>query len=242
MGNCLVTTLKGTVNNGNLEKLGVLSVQLFPNGDNNNRASILVFNRTKDFVLTIQGSGYFTDSTYSQNDGQRKEIAHANSGTTIYIAGINSEGSDVLDISEKYTLGAISSNSPTIIGINDIGKKLNYMTSLETLSYGPYGGSKVTGNLEEALYNNKVFVVLRMNYGSKTEGSIENIVKRQYEMEGGVNVRTVDCQFTGSHIKLNNAYVNGNCTINIQATTTTVVKGGDTVATYTAATDSWVYA
>ena len=107
MGNCLVTKLKGSVNNDNLLKVGEFVVKFFHSAsvsDSWNRyINVGNLDQVNPTTIRIIGNGYFTDSTFTQNLG--KTISAVGDIT----AYVSDEQEDVtVAIGYNYRLGAIT--------------------------------------------------------------------------------------------------------------------------------------
>jgi hypothetical protein len=96
---CLITKLKGTVNDDTLMKIGEIRiVKTKATGwDTATQNFAIKFN--KDVELEIVGDGYFTDKTGSSNLGKTKKIT-ANTETGVYVSNSDFE----ISIPDKYAL------------------------------------------------------------------------------------------------------------------------------------------
>ena len=100
MGNCLVTKLKGVVNNDNLEPLGGMYIW-FDHVDNPTAQTQKMRIIMREVTTLVAVEGYFTDSTLSENLGTTKEV-DSNTSVDIYV----SNGAKIL-IPNKYSINVI---------------------------------------------------------------------------------------------------------------------------------------
>lgn len=98
MNKCLVTKLKGTVNDISLLRIGEMRISVSGNV-NKNTASGLYFVTNKPVKLEIIGNGYFTDINNSNNLGKSITLT-PNSESTVYL----SNGTYDVAILDKYSL------------------------------------------------------------------------------------------------------------------------------------------
>ena len=124
MKNCLVTKLKSVVDNSNLLHLGEMRIS-FPEYTNTgeNARSIVIKPRSA-VTLSIIGSGYFTDTTLSQNKGTTASL-EAYVDNTLYISN------DVVAVSvpDKYNLLHVLISRDSYFDLDTI----KYSKSLEFL-------------------------------------------------------------------------------------------------------------
>lgn len=99
MENCLITKLKGVVDNDNLLKVGELSIKIFSEdapAANNRTMSVVA---AKNLVIKIVGDGYFTDSTLITNKGKELSVK-----ANVLTKFIYSNGDYNIVIGDKYSL------------------------------------------------------------------------------------------------------------------------------------------
>ena len=121
---CLVTKLKGTVNDSGLFKLGEMSITI--KAGSQARLDLQYGEETQVYLI---GDGYFTDSSYSANNGKTKKLT-ANNVNNVYI---KTNGECSLRI-PKYNIQWIDANGKTasIYGGLDT---LKYSTNLKHLTF-----------------------------------------------------------------------------------------------------------
>lgn len=109
--NCLVTTLKATVDNPNLSKLGYLKVDVKRKNNPSSFSQKLILRGTignsygygtREFNCTIVGDGYFTNTYGGESIG--KEVTLSASKKTVYC----SNGNYTLLIDNKYSINTIN--------------------------------------------------------------------------------------------------------------------------------------
>ena len=123
---CLVTKLKGTVSDTDLLKLGELRLDFRNDGGWEQLQKGFSIKTEKECALTIIGTGNFTDSTYSANNGKSIAI-NANTGTTVYVSG-DTDG--FISIPDKYGLLEINLNKG-----DAKTNKVNFYGGLSALEY-----------------------------------------------------------------------------------------------------------
>ena len=128
MGNCLVTKLKGTVQNSNLLRVGELRICVHKIDNPNGETQRINLNFTEDVKLEIIGDGYFTNATLVSNLG-KSLTAKANIETLAYV----SNGDFEIAILNKYALTKINTRTNKKTAIKDIAD-LKYSSSLNHLA------------------------------------------------------------------------------------------------------------
>lgn len=98
MDNCLVTKLKGVVDNDNLLKLGEMVVKFDVAETVSDDFLAITVSNTKPCVATVK-NGTFMNSDYSASEGTEKSIP----ADTAVVLRVSNTGADV-HITEKYTL------------------------------------------------------------------------------------------------------------------------------------------
>lgn len=85
---CLVTRLNGVIENNSIPRLGFIKVKVEAVASPTKVTQGFLFNPTKNTVITIDGDGYFTDESLSQNLGKTKSV---NAGTLspVYVSNGN---------------------------------------------------------------------------------------------------------------------------------------------------------
>lgn len=128
MGNCLVTKLKGTVQNSNLLRVGEMRLCVHRIDNPNGETQRINLNFTEDVKLEIIGDGYFTNATLVSNLG-KSLTAKANTESLVYV----SNGDFEIAILNKYALTKINTRTNKKTAIKDIAD-LKYSSSLNHLA------------------------------------------------------------------------------------------------------------
>jgi hypothetical protein len=134
MGNCLVTKLKGVVNNDNLEKLG--SISLYPKGITG--APIQTFNiySSTPYTAEIIGGDYNFVGPNGESLGELKKVT-VPVGSTLYISGYclpANANNGHLEISNKYNFTNISPSDVDGYTMEVDLNSIKYMPELRVLS------------------------------------------------------------------------------------------------------------
>lgn len=107
MEKCLVTKLKGIVNNDSLLKIKEMPISAVtvnvPDGQQN--PYILKFIVAWDTSLRIAGEGYFTDSTFTENKG--KEVALLGSESFGQNVTVSKNGDFKVIVADKYAIRSL---------------------------------------------------------------------------------------------------------------------------------------
>lgn len=133
---CLITKLKGAVNDDSLLKLGELRLKITSiSGENSQSIRVGTLTEGVTLSLKIIGGGHFTDLDGSENYGTTKDVTTAE---TLYI----SNGNYYLSITSKYEL----SNLSVLTDMDIVGglEELKFSDKLISLSLE---GSDVSGDL-----------------------------------------------------------------------------------------------
>lgn len=124
MAQCLVTKLKGTVNNNSLPKIGELRIKFRKVSSPSVDSQYLNLSIINTQSITIVGDGYFTDSTLSQNKGTTLSITGNNN--IVYVSNTNCE----VSIPNKYNI--------TDLNLGNNSKRIfNKELDLDQLKYSP---------------------------------------------------------------------------------------------------------
>jgi hypothetical protein len=113
MGNCLVTKLKGIVDNDNLEKFGVLTLNIAEAVSGGNR---LVISGQVTGKARIVGNGHFTNtgSTFNPSGDIGTEV-------NIPFEGWSTNGNYKIEIDDKYNLsGTFNSGNSQSLDLRDL--------------------------------------------------------------------------------------------------------------------------
>lgn len=97
--NCLVTKLKGAVNDSSLLKMGELRLTKRAAPEWDYPSQYYRFRFSKEETLTIIGDGYFTDKNGTENKGTSLKI-NSNTETDVYVSNSNLE----ISVPDKYSL------------------------------------------------------------------------------------------------------------------------------------------
>ena len=103
---CLVTRLNGVTKNNSIPRFGFIKVKVEAVASPTKVTQGFLFNPTENTVITIDGDGYFTDESLSQNLGKTKSV---NAGTLspVYV----SNGNFYVNIPKKVTTFIPKNNS-----------------------------------------------------------------------------------------------------------------------------------
>ncbi len=123
MGQCLITKLKGVVNDDSIRRIGELRIKVSRRDSPSSKSQSLNVQFSKEVTLEIIGDGYFTDSALSENQGKTKTIPaqSASESTNLYY----SNGDYEISISDKYALGKLTfySNTENTVTVQDMSNK-----------------------------------------------------------------------------------------------------------------------
>ena len=126
---CLVTKLKGVVNDDSLYKLGEFRLKKERCEDWDAASQCFLVQFEKDEVLTIVGDGYFTDATGINNEGKIKNVS-ANTETKVYV----SNGDFEIAIPDKYNLNILTLNDGNV-GSSKYASSKKIVGGIRSLSY-----------------------------------------------------------------------------------------------------------
>lgn len=180
---CLVTKLKGLVNDDNLLKLGDLRASV-----SKNTKVFLAWNATKNDTVRIIGNSYFSDRTYTDNEGKSKNVSGTNINTYVKFSGdsdmivpdkydladINLSGVNV-DIVDISYIRALTSLTCTLFG--DLEKMNDFICKSSISSITSFSSPELYGNLDGIDFSGYTKLVFFNITGSKIEGSIESLSK-----------------------------------------------------------------
>lgn len=189
MGNCLVTKLKGTVQNSNLLRVGELRICVHKIDNPNGETQRINLNFTEDVKLEIIGDGYFTNATLVSNLG-KSLTAKANTESLVYV----SNGDFEIAILNKYALTKINTRTNKKTAIKDIAD-LKYSSSLEhlainsvenvsyfsdlkslkTLTYLSISNANINGNLSDLEPLTKLLYLIIGNTSNKITGNVSSL-------------------------------------------------------------------
>lgn len=163
MENCLVTKLKGPVQNSNLLRVGELRICVHKIDNPNGETQRINLNFTEDIKLEIIGDGYFTNATLVSNLGKSLTVK-ANVESLVYVSNDDFE----IAILNKYALTKINTRTNKKTAIKDIAdlkysSSLNYLAinsvenvgyfsdikPLTTLSYLSVSNANIKGSLSD---------------------------------------------------------------------------------------------
>lgn len=221
MNNCLVTKLKGVVDNDNLNYLGWITINKLTGG-----VSQLIFkSQTLSVTCKIVGEGYFTNSTGTENYGKELTITHSDIGVAyFYVSGDvrkllvkNDESLVNISIRDNYNPQSLKMN------VEDLA----YITSLKnfelskTPSYGDISKLKgsylriaiwetdIHGNLYDVLQRSlNILTQLQLNTNVTIEGSLSPIqLLSQDTILESINTYTSN-QISGNFELLGNTNIN----------------------------------
>lgn len=168
MKNCLLTQLKGVVNNDSLVKLDEMKIFVDANSGVTDSRKITV-NNVNNVTFRIVGDGYFTDSTFTQNNGKTKTIASGDS--TFYVSDF--AGKIITNLKKTSYQGLILGDD-LYIDINLISQNQNTNGIIfESKSEKKWGNIKsLNGMFSNRTANNGSIILIS---GKKLVGNIEEI-------------------------------------------------------------------
>lgn len=172
MENCLVTKLKGVVNNPNLPKLGILPISVYAE-ESPSQASRSIRIEVKDTSAgsTLKAVGGYFASSYS-GTYNLTEVSTDNT----HVAVVFSENKDFeVEVSNKYDIKTIGYGLGTGFKLSDIGF---YANSIETLSTTQEGNANVIGNIADLGICTKL-TLFRNVYSSGLYGKLEEFIEKQ---------------------------------------------------------------
>ena len=135
---CLVTKLKGTVDDSSLTKLGELrlSFDKLDSGFTQSTQRVSFTSLVGDVTLSLTGDAYFTDSTGAENNGKQFVVDNE---TPLYL--YISNGAGELSVTSKYNLNRArielsGRNTKVLNGLNDLrfSKDLNVLSFSNCIS------------------------------------------------------------------------------------------------------------
>ena len=189
MGNCLVTKLKGIVQNSNLLRVGEMRICVHRIDNPSSETQRINLNFTEDVKLEIIGDGYFTDNTLVSNLG-KSLISKANVETLVYV----SNGDFEIAILNKYALTKINAKTSKKAAMKDIAdlkysSSLNYLAinsvenagyfsdikSLTKLSYLDISNANINGNLSDLKLLTHLTYLIIGNTSNKTTGNVSSL-------------------------------------------------------------------
>lgn len=189
MGNCLVTKLKGTVQNSNLLRVGEMRICVHRIDNPSSETQRINLNFTEDVKLEIIGDGYFTNNTLVSNLG-KSLIAKANVETLVYF----SNGDFEIAILNKYALTKINAKTSKKAAIKDIvdlkySSSLSYLAinsvenvgyfsdikSLTNLNYLSVYNANINGNLSDLKSLTNLDYLIIGNTSNKTTGNVSSL-------------------------------------------------------------------
>jgi hypothetical protein len=199
MGNCLVTKLKGTVDNDNLMKLGELPIKFNqvaqPSAATNAITIRAVYSGDEGLTCRVK-DGYFTDSTFTQNLGTTHTIADwqtetlyiSNTGATLfipnkyncigkllYIDGSVWERQNIeIDLENMQYIHYI--NELTCRGMHVVGDINNLLGSVELGAIDFTNCYDIEGSLDHFLNNIQV-TSMDLRLAGKTTLNLNNLTK-----------------------------------------------------------------
>lgn len=178
MAECLVTTLKENVNDTSLLKLGEMTFRLGTNNDT--RCSFLVRSGGDNTNCTIvEGEGYFTDKTGTQNYGKVKSFPRTE---TAYVSSPNCK----IKIENKYVLTTFAPNNFVELDLGDFIASTE-LVNFNIISFSPnkiIGGFKSLANC----HNLRGFTIYWTDLAGDNISNLPNIDGLEALNLGGSNV------------------------------------------------------
>lgn len=124
---CLVTKLKGTVDDTSLLKMGEMRLKKSMVSSWNDKVQSFVISFNEPVTLSIIGDGYFTDKEGSTNKGKNLSISTGNS-VSVYV----SNGDFEISIPNKYAISRFNFNSGE--GDDTLDAEMNKSKSFDVAS------------------------------------------------------------------------------------------------------------
>lgn len=147
MEKCLITKLKGSVDNNSLLKLGEMRIKVSEDTSNTPSRHKIVLTFYEDAVLSIIGNGYFTNDSLSANNGKSISVK-AYVQTELYVSNGNFE----ISIPNKYALTYFRIYASNIsVDIEDL-KYSTELTSIILSETPSYGDISALSNLTKLTY------------------------------------------------------------------------------------------
>ena len=161
MEKCLVTKLKGVIDNAELLKIGEMRIKVGKAPSHPNDAQGIKVGFNTPTVLEIVGDGYFTNKEMSLNNGKKITVNPQFDGQLVYVSQ-----ACTVSISNKYALNLLYSwekgtapyNEDVVFDIADIA----FSNMLESLSvcftnvYGDIAAVKNLKNLKSVDFRNSL--------------------------------------------------------------------------------------
>lgn len=208
MGNCLLTQLKGNVNNPLLEKFGVLKLEVKSVVETSAYYNLLVLSATEPTTIKVVGGG--------DNDG----ISETSTGISSPVKEITfsgqkniytTNGNYTLEIKDKYKLTKINVNGAGYSSCNIIlsdlewlksltnlkvinqtsSGKLSDLSKLEELTDLDVSSSKITGNISD-IANLIKLEDFRVSY-SNIKGDIDDFATKMVTAGRTTGTLTIYC-------------------------------------------------
>lgn len=145
MKNCLVTKLKGTVNNDTLPKLGVLKMKASP--VTISHASQATMKLTTNDTITVKalGGGYFSDRGYEyiETDKLTEKVINASNNVTLYFKNASYD----VEVTNKYSITSITINIAYINAMSVLSFDLSELAYCNNLTNVSIEYTNCTGDL-----------------------------------------------------------------------------------------------
>ena len=150
MGNCLVTRLKGVVQNDNLPIFGKITINVVPLSEISDSAQQSIYIEGTDFTVEVSGGGYFSEN-YADLETPSSCLTSQTyqNGVTLYFANVAS----TIHITDTvFNIGVQSINvwNDSIFAV-DL-KTIAYSQSLNTLQLWQNSDVSVLKNLPNLIY------------------------------------------------------------------------------------------
>lgn len=170
--NCLVTKLKGVVNNPNLPKLGILPISVYAEGSPSQASrSIRIEVKDTSAGSTLKAVGGYFASSYS-GTYNLTEVSTDNT----HVAVVFSENKDFeVEVSNKYDIKTIVYGLGTGFKLSDIGF---YANNIESIQNSAEGNAHVTGDIADLGICTKL-TLFRNPYATGLYGRLEDLIEKQ---------------------------------------------------------------
>lgn len=245
MGNCILTKLKGSVNNDNLPIFG--EIQL---GVDDERVSTINIQADGALRYKLTGNGYFTDSTGTEDYGKE-----TTSSGVVYVK--SNESCTVKVIDQSYAMTSIFAVQGAFIHAESLAFRKNTLRSIDMLDNSGIQGS-ISG---EGIFKNLTYFAISdwnmdtpvninifngntstdtiyVSNGDKLEGTIESLLESIWN--ASKRSGSITLAFYGSpNVKFRDNYTFYNGTATFSSAGISVTQEGGQTFSYDGS--SWTY-
>lgn len=248
---CLVTTLKGSVNNDDLKKLGVLSLKVRVSDTEQvtatNMSMKLVAVSGKTFVVRIKDgdSGLIWDSSTNWGNDSlgRTSFEVGDTQKILYFK----KGNYIVEFYQKYDISQLRCDNARYFEVSDAewlsGLGVLWFASawytefMKSLFNSPNIATikLLSASMEKGHIRDYAYCYTIINFSVQGArnfiGNIEDFAGDMYNTYGR-HSGSIEANFKGSAIKCKNSVMTSAATINFSASGVTIVVDNETYATY----------